>query len=66
MVRGLGAILLAAGIAALIFGVHAAFHSRVSPALETRPGNQIMWFYVGGIVGIVLGAVMVLLPSRRP
>lgn len=65
--RILGLLLFVLGGVLLIFAWRAANApvEQVSEALTGRYTNVTMWYLVGGLVGVVAGAALVLRTSQR-
>jgi uncharacterized membrane protein HdeD (DUF308 family) len=67
MNKAIGFVLLAVGIALIIYGVNAS-HSAASHLSQTftgSPTNRAMWLLISGIASAVFGAVLALMPSHR-
>ncbi len=66
MNRGIGAALLAVGVALLIFGLQASdsLGSDISKFFTGNPTDKSMWLLIGGVAALVAGAVMALKPSK--
>jgi hypothetical protein len=67
MNKAIGLVLLAVGIALIIYGIDASHSaaSHVSRAINGSPTNRTLWFLIGGIASTVLGFVLTLMPSHR-
>jgi hypothetical protein len=67
MNKAIGLALLAAGIALVVYGIHASnsFSSDVSRTFTGNPTDKTIWFLVGGIAGIIVGGIMTLMPARK-
>ncbi|MGH7950386.1 MAG: DUF3185 family protein [Limisphaerales bacterium] len=67
MIRGIGAALLAAGIAAIIYGINMSnsVSSNVSKTFTGAPTDESLWFLIGGIAGAIVGIALVFRPSRK-
>ena len=66
MNRVIGIVLLAAGIVLVIFGVNGtqSFSSDVSRFFTGNPTDKSMWLLLGGVVSLVLGAILALKPRK--
>jgi multisubunit Na+/H+ antiporter MnhB subunit len=60
MARGIGIALIAVGVALLILGFQAADSpaSQISEFFTGTPTDRAVWMLIGGIVSLIVGAVM--------
>lgn len=67
MIRLIGLVLFAVGIALLIFAYNASqsLGEQVTEAVSGRFTNQSMWYLFGGIAAVVSGGAMALWGGRR-
>jgi hypothetical protein len=67
MNKALGLVLLAVGIALIIWGISASesFGSDVSRFFTGKPTDESMWLLIGGIAAAIFGAVLTFSRSRR-
>jgi len=66
MQRIIGIAVLALGIVLLIMGIRAldSFGSQVSEFFTGSPTDRAVWLSIGGVVMMIAGAVIAMLPSR--
>lgn len=66
MQRALGAALVVIGIVLAIIGLDAndSFSSRVSRLFTGSPTDRTIWLFIGGVVAVVAGLSLALLPRR--
>lgn len=66
MQRIIGIAVLALGIVLLIMGIRAldSFGSQVSEFFTGSPTDRAVWLTIGGVVMMIAGAVIAMLPSR--
>ena len=66
MNRAIGIALLAAGIVLIVFGVNEtqSFSSDVSRFFTGNPTNKAIWLLIGGVVSVVLGAILTFKPRN--
>jgi len=66
MQRAIGLALVGVGIVLLVMGLNAAdsFSSDVSRFFTGNPTDRSVWFMVGGVVALLLGAGIAFIPSR--
>jgi uncharacterized membrane protein len=66
--RVLGYILLAVGVALLIFGLRSTdkVGEKITEGVTGHYTDTTMWYIVGGIAAAVGGGAMVLFGGRRP
>jgi hypothetical protein len=67
MNKGIALVLLAVGIALIVFGINASdsLGSEVSRFFTGTPTDKSMWLLLGGIASVVAGAIFGLRPARR-
>ncbi len=65
--RIIGLILLAAGIALLVFGINAShsFADRASNYFTGHFTDRTTWYIIGGIAAGVVGLILLILPGRK-
>lgn len=64
--RLIGIVLLVLGIVLLVLGLRAidSFSSQFSKFFTGSPTDRAVWLTISGIVGILAGATMMMLPNR--
>ena len=67
MQRVVGIALLCVGIVLLILGISAAdsLASDISRFFTGNPTDRSVWLMIGGVAGIVVGAILSGLPTRQ-
>jgi uncharacterized membrane protein YidH (DUF202 family) len=67
MNKGIGIALLAVGIILIVYGINSSnsVGSDFSRFFTGSPTDKTIWLLVGGVVSVVVGGVMSLLPARR-
>ena len=67
MNKGIGLALLVVGIALIIYGSNSSDSaaSGISRFFTGTPTSKTLWLLWGGVAAAIVGAVMVLIPSRK-
>ena len=67
MTRAIGFGLMAVGVVLLVLGFSAAdsFASEVKEAVTGEPTDRAIWYFVGGVASLVIGAAMAFVPMKK-
>ena len=67
MNKAIGIALFVAGIVLIVFGANSAnsVASEFSKFFTGNPTDKAIWLIIGGIVSIVLGGMLTMMPARK-